>query len=141
MSANSPIRVLIVDDSAFFRSRLKELLAGDGRFRLVGEASNGREAVERVRELQPDVVTMDLEMPQLNGIEATREIMRLAPVPILMFSSFTVSGAKATLDALDAGAVDYLPKRLEDISQHRSELQHTLCERLYSLACPPLLAR
>lgn len=133
-SSRTGVRVLIVDDSSFFRSRIRGIIASDSRLQLVGEASNGHEAIAKARQLHPDVITMDLEMPELNGIEATREIMRVAPIPILMFSSFTTSGAKATLDALDAGAVDYLPKKLEDIAHHGEEIRATLCDRLYSIA-------
>jgi two-component system chemotaxis response regulator CheB len=84
--------------------------------------------------LRPDVVTMDIEMPVMDGITATRRIMQATPLPILMFSSLTTDGAQATLDALDAGAVDYLPKRFEDISKNREEATRTLCERVTVIA-------
>ena len=83
------IRVLIVDDSRFFRKRLAEMIASDPELELAGEAENGRDAVLRVRELKPDLVTMDVEMPVMNGIEAVREIMKVCPTPVLMFSSLT----------------------------------------------------
>ncbi|MDH5786127.1 MAG: chemotaxis response regulator protein-glutamate methylesterase [Chromatiales bacterium] len=129
-----PIRVLIVDDSGFFRRRVKEMLNGDPRLEVVGEAANGTEAVEMAASLKPDVITMDIEMPVMDGITATRRIMQANPCPVLMFSSLTTDGAKATLDALDAGAVDYLPKRFEDISRNREEATRALCDRVYTLS-------
>ncbi|MBE0509333.1 MAG: chemotaxis response regulator protein-glutamate methylesterase [Chromatiales bacterium] len=126
-----PIRVLVVDDSGFFRRRLKEMLNSDAGLEVVGEAVNGVEAVEMAAKLRPDVITMDIEMPVMDGITATKRIMQSNPVPILMFSSLTTDGAQTTLDALDAGAVDYLPKRFEDISKNREEATRTLCERIH----------
>lgn len=129
-----PIRVLVVDDSGFFRRRVKAMLEGDARLEVVGEAVDGAEAVAMAAKLRPDVITMDIEMPVMDGITATRRIMRSTPRPILMFSSLTTDGAKATLDALDAGAVDYLPKKFEDISKNREEATRALCERVYTIA-------
>lgn len=129
-----PIRVLVVDDSGFFRRRVKAMLEGDSRLEVVGEAANGVEAVEQASKLKPDVITMDIEMPVMDGITATKRIMQSNPRPILMFSSLTTDGAQATLDALDAGAVDYLPKRFEDISKNRDEATRALCERVYTIA-------
>ncbi len=128
------VRVLIVDDSGFFRRRISEILASDKRIEVVGMAADGMEAVKKVAELKPDVVTMDIEMPVLDGISAVRRIMATHPTPILMFSSLTSDGAKATLDALDAGAVDYLPKRLEDLSHDQTEARNILCTRVYTIA-------
>lgn len=128
-----PIRVLVVDDSAFLRHRVRELLESDERLKVVGEAANGAEAIEMAAQLKPDLITMDIEMPEMDGITATRRIMEETPCPILMFSSLTTKGAQATLNALDAGAVDYLPKRFEDISRNREEATCSLCERVYTL--------
>jgi len=128
-----PVRVLIVDDSGFFRRRLTEMLNADPRLEVVGTANDGAQAVEQVAKLRPDVVTMDIEMPVMDGIAATRRIMTVTPTPILMFSSLTTDGAKATLDALDAGAVDYLPKKFEDISRDQDEAKRQLCERVYAI--------
>lgn len=129
-----PTRVLVVDDSGFFRRRVKEMLDADARLEVIGEAANGAEAVELAASLKPDIITMDIEMPVMDGITATRRIMQASPRPILMFSSLTTDGAKATLDALDAGAVDYLPKRFEDISKNREEATRALCDRVYALS-------
>jgi two-component system chemotaxis response regulator CheB len=127
------VRVLIVDDSGFFRRRVSEILSEDPLIEVVGFAVDGKDAIEKVKELKPDVVTMDIEMPVMDGITATRTLMSQNPLPILMFSSLTTDGAKATLDALEAGAVDFLPKRFEDISKDRDVAKKLLCERVKSV--------
>lgn len=105
------VRVLIVDDSAFFRKRIREQLERHGGIVVAGEACNGREAVDMNARLKPDLVTMDVAMPEMDGITAVREIMRSRPTDILMVSALTREGARATLEALDAGAVDFLAKQ------------------------------
>jgi len=127
-------RVLVVDDSGFFRRRVKEILEEDPMLTVVGDAANGQEAIDKALELKPDVITMDIEMPVMDGIKATQKIMATNPIPIVMFSSLTTEGAKATLDALDAGALDFLPKRFEDISQDRDEAKKLLCKRVLAIA-------
>lgn len=107
----SPIRVLVVDDSSAVRRMVTTLLDRDPAFEVVGTAENGRLGVEAVRRLNPDAVTLDIEMPQMDGIAALREIRRTHPrVPVIMFSTLTERGARATLDALAAGASDYVTK-------------------------------
>lgn len=128
------IKVLVVDDSGFFRRRLSELINGDVRLTVIGTASNGQEAINEAKRLRPDVITMDYEMPVLDGISAVREIYSQLGTPVLMFSSLTYEGARVTLDALAAGAVDYLPKNFEDISRHPEELQRILCDRIVVIA-------
>jgi len=115
------VKVLVVDDSSFFRRRVSEILEQDSNIQVIGFAVNGREAVDKARELKPDVITMDVEMPVLDGISAVKEIMAATPTPILMFSSLTRDGATATLDALDAGALDFLPKKFEDIARNNED--------------------
>ncbi len=127
------IRVLVVDDSGFFRRRLTEILNSDPQIEVVDAAVDGKDAVSKVMTCRPDVITMDIEMPVMNGIDATREIMKVKPTPILMFSSLTYDGAKATLDALEAGATDFLPKRFDDISNDRDEARKILCARIKTL--------
>lgn len=130
------IRVLIVDDSGFFRRRLAEILGSDPQIEVVDSAVDGKDAIEKVKTCRPDVITMDIEMPVMNGIDSTREIMKIQPTPILMFSSLTYDGAQATLDALEAGATDFLPKRFDDISNDKQEARNILCNRVKALAGP-----
>lgn len=135
------IRVLVVDDSSFIRTRLAEILAGDTAIEVVGSADNGLDAVRLAEELRPDVITMDIDMPVLDGITATRRIMRQRPVPILMFSVATQTGARATLDALEAGAMDFLPKQLHEISADRETAKSLLRRRVRDLAAHSPLMR
>lgn len=135
------IKVLVVDDSSFFRRRLTEILAKDGDIEIADTANNGREAVEKALALRPDVITMDVEMPVLDGISAVREIMQQQRIPILMFSSLTHEGAKATLDALEAGAVDFLPKKFEDIARDKDEAGQLLRDRVRAVARKRQLGR
>jgi two-component system chemotaxis response regulator CheB len=128
------VKVLVVDDSGFFRRRLTEILSTDPNIQVVGTASNGREAIDQAMTLRPDVITMDYEMPMMDGITAVRNIMQRCPTPVLMFSSLTHEGARVTLDALDAGAVDYLPKNFEDISRNPEKVKARLCEKVHSIA-------
>ncbi len=110
------VDVLVVDDSAFFRHRITEILQQSPNINVIGTAVNGKDAVEKTIELNPDVITMDVEMPVMDGIEAVRQIMARHPTPIMMFSNLTSEGAKVTLDALDAGAVDFLSKNFSPSS-------------------------
>ena len=93
-----------------------------------------REAIEKARTLNPDVITMDYEMPVMDGITAVREITKAQGIPVLMFSSLTYEGARVTLDALEAGAIDYLPKNFEEISRHTEEIKKTLHDRIVTVA-------
>ena len=128
------VRVLVVDDSAFFRRRVTEMLETDPRIKVIGTAENGSEAVQKAGRLKPDVITMDIEMPLMDGITATKRILAHQRAAILMFSSLTTEGATATLEALDAGAVDFLPKRFEDISNDKELAKRQLCEKVIAVA-------
>jgi two-component system, chemotaxis family, protein-glutamate methylesterase/glutaminase len=127
------LRVVVVDDSGFFRRRIVEILNADIGIEVVGTAANGQEAIEVVRRLNPDVVTMDIEMPVMDGITAVRRIMAESPRPILMFSTLTTEGAKATLDALDAGAMDFLPKRFSEMAKDEDAAKILLRRRVRAL--------
>jgi len=128
------VKVLVVDDSGFFRRRVSEILSADPTIQVVGTATNGREAIDQALALKPDVITMDYEMPMMDGITAVRHIMQRCPTPVLMFSSLTHEGARVTLDALDAGAVDYLPKNFEDISRNPEKVKQLLCEKVHTIS-------
>ncbi|QXH34397.1 protein-glutamate methylesterase/protein-glutamine glutaminase [Pseudomonas muyukensis] len=128
------VKVLVVDDSGFFRRRVSEILSADPTIQVVGTATNGKEAIDQAQALKPDVITMDYEMPMMDGITAVRHIMQRCPTPVLMFSSLTHEGARVTLDALDAGAVDYLPKNFEDISRNPEKVKQMLCEKVHTIS-------
>lgn len=130
-----PIKVLVVDDSSFFVSQIVAIINSHPQLTVVGTASNGRDAIKQADKLRPDVITMDYEMPVMDGITAVKEIMRQNPVPILMFSSLTVAGARVTLDALDAGAVDFLPKFREEM-RGSADIRRTLCDKIMAVAGP-----
>lgn len=117
------IRVLIADDSAFMRKVLADLFQKQPDFDVVGTAMNGKDAVSKVKQLQPDLVTMDVNMPVMDGINALAVIMESSPVPVVMLSSLTQKGTDATIRALSLGAVDFISKaggsisRIDDIAE------------------------
>lgn len=124
------IQVLVVDDSTFMRKSLSAMLTSDPRIAVAGMARNGEEALQQVKALKPDVVTMDVEMPGVNGIEAVRRIMAEYPVPIVMVSSLTTEGASDTLQALEFGAVDYVPKQLDGVATNIVEIERELIAKI-----------
>jgi two-component system chemotaxis response regulator CheB len=128
------VKVLIVDDSAFMRNALSNMLSSDPEIKIVGTARDGLEAIELVEKLRPDIVTMDVEMPRMDGITALKHIMEKNPVPIIMVSSLTVEGAKVTLDALDLGAVDFIPKNLSDLSINIVKIREILIDKIKHIA-------
>ncbi len=125
---NNPrlIRVLVADDSSFMRTALTRMIESDPSLRVSGTAQSGQEALEKIASLQPDVVTLDVEMPGMNGLETLSRIMRDLPRPVLMVSALTQEGAETTLEALSMGAFDYLPKQQSsaflDIVKIKNEL-------------------
>lgn len=129
-----PIRVLVVDDSGFFRRRVTDIINADPRLEVIGTASNGLEAIDQNEALQPDIITLDYEMPAMDGITALRNIMNRRPVPVLMFSSLTFEGARVTLDALDAGAVDFLPKNFDAVAKGTKEMRELLADKIIAVA-------
>ena len=130
----SLIRVLIVDDSAFMRRVIRQMLEDSREVEVVGAARDGAEGVEMALQLKPDVITMDIEMPRLNGLEATERIMAQMPTPIIMVSSLTVEGAKATLSALDKGAADFISKNLTTSALDLMKIQDELVGKIKAVA-------
>lgn len=110
------IKILIVEDSAFMRKLLTDVLSAESDFSVLDTARNGKDAVEKVKKLKPDLVTMDVEMPVMDGLTALEMIMRETPTPVVMVSSLTKAGAEATLRALELGAVDFVAKTSGPIS-------------------------
>ena len=131
-----PTRVLIVDDSAVVRRVLSDMLASDPEIEVAGTAVNGSQALARIPDVKPDLVTLDIEMPGMDGLEALVEIRRLYPkLPVIMFSSLTERGATATLDALARGASDYVtkPSRGETRQLAQSRVREELTRKIKSL--------
>lgn len=114
LTNSKKVRVLIVDDSSFMRMAIRRILTSDPDIEVVGIAINGAEGVNKAIELKPDLITMDVEMPIMDGISALKQIMAKAPTRVIMVSTLTNEGARATFDALEAGAVDYIPKNITD---------------------------
>jgi two-component system, chemotaxis family, protein-glutamate methylesterase/glutaminase len=128
------IKVLIVDDSLFMRAAIKKILDGDQRLEVIGTAKDGLEGVERVVSLKPDVVTMDFNMPKMDGAQAVREIMKRRPTPVVMVSSHTREGARETFEALSAGAVDFLTKPSGEVSADMQNIGPTLIAKVLGAA-------
>lgn len=116
MPPNAPIRVLVVDDSALIRKLLAEMLSSDPGIEVVGTATDPFDAREKIKRLNPDVLTLDVEMPRMDGVTFLRNLMRLRPMPVLMVSTLTEQGAEITLDALRYGAVDFVTKPKVDVT-------------------------
>ncbi len=135
------INVLIVDDSAFMRNTLSSMISSDPEINVIGFARDGMEAVDKVQSLKPDIVTLDVEMPRMDGIAALKQIMEKNPVPVLMVSSITNEGAKATLDALDLGAIDFIPKNLSDLSINIVKIKEILISKIKSIGKKRLFSR
>jgi two-component system chemotaxis response regulator CheB len=131
-----PIRILIVDDSAFIRYALAKRLDAEPDLTVVGTAYDGIDALHKVAYLQPDVVTLDIEMPRLNGLDTLRQLMAQSPRPVIMLSTLTQEGARETFQALALGAVDFVPKPTTTI--HVQQVLDTLIDKIRSVAGMPM---
>lgn len=124
------IRVLIVDDSATARAVLRDILENDPDIEVVGSASDAYVARDKIVELRPDVICLDVEMPRMDGITFLRRLMHYVPIPVVMVSSLTQNGAKTTLEALEAGAVDFVPKPHSHIYDGKDEMRDELLTKI-----------
>jgi two-component system chemotaxis response regulator CheB len=125
-----PIKVLVIDDSALMRKLLCSVLERDGDIEVVGTAQDPFDAREKIKQLHPDVLTLDIEMPKMDGLTFLRNLMRLRPMPVVMVSSLTERGADATLAALQLGAIDFIPKPKIDIQEGLEELAAVLVDKV-----------
>src|SRR6202048_2941325 len=132
-SGMAKIRVLVVDDSALMRKLIPQMLAADESIEVVGTAMDGTFCLKKIDELKPNVVTLDLEMPGMNGIDTLKEIMRRHPVPVIVVSSHSTEGASVTLRALGLGAFDFVTKP-KDASTHMTEASKELIAKVKAAA-------
>ncbi len=123
------VRVLVVDDSALMRKLIPQMLASDESIEVVGTAMDGTFCLKKIEELKPNVVTLDLEMPGMNGIDTLKEIMRRQPVPVIVFSSHSIEGASVTMKALGLGAFEFVTKP-KDASAHMIETSRELIAKV-----------
>src|SRR5438445_11583833 len=126
---NDPTRVLVVDDSALMRKLIPQILASDDSIKVVGTAMDGTFGLKKIAELKPQVVTLDLEMPGLSGIDTLKEIMRRYRVPVIVVSSHSTQGASITLQALGLGAFDFVAKP-QDVSARMPEIAEELISKI-----------
>jgi chemotaxis response regulator CheB len=141
MTGPRPIRVLVVDDSLVVRSVLTEILRSNAGTELVGTAQSGEAALVKIPQLKPDVITLDIEMPGMNGLQTLTQIRKLYPkLPVIMFSTLTEHGASATLEALALGATDYAakPTSSEGLPAAREQIQSELIAKILALRAPIL---
>lgn len=134
-NSKSKSTVLIVDDSALIRQMLTEILNNDPRLEVVGVAADPFVARDKIKQLKPDVITLDVEMPKMDGITFLSNLMRLHPLPVIMVSSLTEKGADITLQALEIGAIDFVAKPKMDIQHSLNEYADELCDKVAAAAC------
>ena len=137
MQQPKKIRVIVADDSALMRKILSDIINGDSSLEVVATAGNGREALEKIAIFKPDVVTLDIEMPVMDGLETLEKIIKEHPLPVIMLSAFTQAGAVATIRALEQGAVDFLTKPGGSISPETGRLAHEIINKIKSAASIP----
>lgn len=137
MSATKRIRVLVIDDSAFMRTAIRRMLESADDVEVIDSAKDGTEGVEKIASLHPDVVTLDFEMPRMSGLELLRQVMPVTPLPIIVVSSLTQEGAEATIEALEAGAFDYVSKELSYASLDIVNIRQELIDKVRAAAQSP----
>ncbi|MDK2822089.1 MAG: two-component system, chemotaxis family, protein-glutamate methylesterase/glutaminase [Clostridia bacterium] len=126
----SKIRVLVVDDSAFMRKVISDIVNKDDDLELAGTARDGLDAIAKINELKPDVITLDVEMPKLNGLQALEKIMTLRPTPVIMLSSLTQAGTDITIKALAKGAIDFVQKPGGAISLNINQVENEIIKKI-----------
>lgn len=138
MDFSNKSKLLVVDDSAFMRKLISDFFVGNSKVEVIGTARNGKDALMKIQKLQPNVVTMDIEMPELNGLDALNEIMSVCPVPVVMLSSTTERGAENALTAIEYGAVDFVTKPSGTISLDLHKIQDELVRKVEQAALVPI---
>ncbi|MCF8240200.1 MAG: chemotaxis response regulator protein-glutamate methylesterase [Melioribacteraceae bacterium] len=128
------IKVAIVDDSAFMRKSLSIILGADPEIEIIGTARDGVDGIELIKKTKPDVVTLDIEMPRMDGLSALKIIMKECPTSVIMVSSLTTEGAEATMEALELGAVDFIPKEMSYVSVKIVDIKEELIRKIKSIA-------
>ncbi|MEA0554466.1 chemotaxis response regulator protein-glutamate methylesterase [Lysinibacillus irui] len=131
-------KLLVVDDSAFMRKLISDFFVGNSKVEVVGTARNGKDAIKKIQSLKPTVVTMDIEMPELNGLDALKEIMKQCPVPVVMLSSTTQRGTENAIAAIESGAVDFVAKPSGTISLDLHKIQNELVRKVEQAAMVPI---
>ena len=134
LSGDSPIRILVADDSPFMRVALTRMIESHARLRVVGEVADGRQALDEIARVDPDVITLDIDMPHANGLDVLRRIMQTRPKPVIVVSSVTQEGAEETLEALALGAFDYIPKLVSDDSFNILSIRDDLVAKIFAAA-------
>ncbi len=124
------IKVLVVDDSAFMRRVISDIIKGDPRCETIGTAVNGKEALEKIKELKPDVISLDIQMPVMDGLTMLKQLNTVQPTPVVMMSTLTKDGAKETIEALELGAFDFVAKPRNIYKVDTEEIRLELIEKL-----------
>lgn len=138
---NGTINIVVIDDSAFMRKSLTLMLESDPEIRVIATAREGREGIDKIMQLRPDLVTLDIEMPGMNGLDALAVIMKEYPLPVLMVSSLTTDGAEATFEALNMGAVDFISKDLSHVSVNIVKIREELIAKVKSIVHSPVVRK
>ena len=128
------VRIVVVDDSAFMRKAISMMLEEESTFEIVGTATNGEDAFSLVKTLKPDIITLDIEMPGMSGLEVLERIMNEIPTPVIMLSSLSTEGADETIKALELGAVDFIPKSISHVSLDIIKIKDSLIEKIKNIA-------